>query len=202
MMRPRGSVAKAGTVIGDLPTTAPRLLVGYDREVVRALVRFGVLLLLGSLGCAAHDAEPATAAEASGGQTPSSWAVEPAASGGHEASRAPAPPSTVMVESAAGREPPRWAVRQIDRPAEPLPARPRRVGRRDVRFEGATLENAFRLLADAGRFDLVLDGDFGQAVSQVLRNVEPYDALLALAEAHGAWVSCRGTVVTVSQRQP
>lgn len=156
-----------------------------------------VLALFTTWGCASASSPPP---EACPTEPPPPSAVEPLIDGS-----APAPGVTAVapvldrpsVERPAES---RWAVQHIDQPTPPLRIRPRRVGRRDVRFEGAPLGNALRLLAETGRFDLVLDGDFSQPISQVLRNVEPYDALLVLAEAHGAQVTCRATVVTVTAR--
>jgi hypothetical protein len=68
-------------------------------------------------------------------------------------------------------------------------------------LRAARLDDAFRALADAGRFDLVLEGDFSRPVSLALFDVEPFEALAALAEAHGARLSYRkGTVIVVHER--
>jgi hypothetical protein len=72
------------------------------------------------------------------------------------------------------------------------------VGKQDIWFNRARLDNALRLLADAGRFNLVLHGELSQSVTAELRSVEPYDALLALADAHGAQVRFRNSIVIVS----
>ena len=74
---------------------------------------------------------------------------------------------------------------------------PRRVGLRDVRLHGARLDDAFRALAVAGRFHLVVPEPLSQPIDLELVRVEPYDALLVLAEAHGLWVSYRRGVVIV-----
>lgn len=70
-----------------------------------------------------------------------------------------------------------------------------RQARVDVRFRDAELENVVRLLADAGRFQVVTDGSLSQRVSVDLRRVRPFDALLAIAEAHGVSVERRGQIV-------
>ncbi len=77
-------------------------------------------------------------------------------------------------------------------------ARPRRVGRRDIKLHHARLDNAFRLLANVGKFNLVVQGDFTKTVSLALRRVEPYDALLALAQSNQARVELRDNIVVVA----
>jgi type IV pilus assembly protein PilQ len=86
-------------------------------------------------------------------------------------------------------------------PAHPPPQLP--AGRRDrvdVTFQGAELPNALRLLAEVGGFDLVVQEGVHGSVSVKLRRVVPYDALVALAETHGAAVDRRGNVVIVRAR--
>lgn len=93
----------------------------------------------------------------------------------------------------------RWQPKTI---GEPAPAS-RPLGRRDrvtVRFANAELEEALRLLAAAGGFALVADGALDGRVNADLRHVRPYEALLSLAEAHGARVERRGDVVVVTPR--
>ena len=87
--------------------------------------------------------------------------------------------------------------------APPIEPEPRVLGVRqrvDVRFRRADLDDALRFLADAGRFALVTDGSLTGAVSVDLRAVRPYDALVAIARAHGAEVEQSGNVVIVTQR--
>src|SRR4051812_9423347 len=75
------------------------------------------------------------------------------------------------------------------------PPRPRRGKHVDVSFQGADMVSAFQFLADAGRFNLVMqDGMTGQ-VSASMRSVDPYDALLALAHANGIEVRLEGDIV-------
>ena len=82
-------------------------------------------------------------------------------------------------------------------PHRPTPKGPRRVGRRDVRLHGARLDDAMRALAVAGRFHLVVPEPLSQPIDLELVRVEPYDALLVLAEAHGLSVSYQRGVVIV-----
>jgi hypothetical protein len=80
---------------------------------------------------------------------------------------------------------------------------PRRGARRvDVSLRGANLPDALRLLAEAGRFDLVVDGDLGGTVTIDLYRVEPYEALVLMAEAKGAEVARHGNLVIVRPRRP
>jgi len=68
----------------------------------------------------------------------------------------------------------------------------------DVRFYEAELEEALRLLAEAGGFAFVAEGELPGRVTTELRNVRPYDALVVIARAHGARVTRRGTVLVVT----
>lgn len=77
-------------------------------------------------------------------------------------------------------------------------AHPPRVGRRDVEIRGARLDNALRMLAEHGRFNLVLPSTLAEPVHLRLRGVEPYDALRAVARSHGLEVVYVGEVVTVA----
>jgi hypothetical protein len=53
------------------------------------------------------------------------------------------------------------------------------------------------MLATAGRFNLVVKGELAAPVSVDLQRVEPYDALLAIAEAHGIEVRYRDDIVII-----
>ncbi|HHH31854.1 MAG TPA: hypothetical protein ENK57_26385 [Polyangiaceae bacterium] len=86
--------------------------------------------------------------------------------------------------------------------ARDRPSRPPRVGPRSVKLRKAPLESALRLLADAGQFNLLLEGDLSQSVSGDLKNVDPYEALRALASAHGAYVRFDGQIVVVTADEP
>jgi len=68
-----------------------------------------------------------------------------------------------------------------------------------MRFNRTRIDNALRLLADVGKFDLVIDGPMPQLVSAQLLSVEPYDALLSMAENHKLRVQYRGGVVRISK---
>jgi hypothetical protein len=82
------------------------------------------------------------------------------------------------------------------------PARPRlgRVRRVDVRFQGADIHQALHFLAEAGRFNVVVESTLSGQVSARLRDVDPYDALLAVAEANGAVARWERNVVIVRRR--
>ncbi len=86
----------------------------------------------------------------------------------------------------------------IGEPAPPPePTRPRKRGRVAVSLNGADLENACRLLADAGKFNLVVQSGLTGTVSATLDGVDPYDALVAIAEANGAEVRFERGIVIV-----
>ena len=82
--------------------------------------------------------------------------------------------------------------------AAEAPSRPPPVGPRTVKLRQAPLESAMRLLAEAGNFNLLLEGDLSKPVSGDLKDVEPYEALVALAGAHGAFVRFDGRIVVVT----
>ena len=82
--------------------------------------------------------------------------------------------------------------------ASEAPSRPPPVGPRTVKLRQAPLESALRLLAEAGDFNLLLEGDLSKPVSGDLKDVDPYEALVALAGAHGAFVRFDGRIVVVT----
>jgi hypothetical protein len=86
--------------------------------------------------------------------------------------------------------------------AEPQqrPPRPVRSRRVDVSFHRADLENALRLLAEAGRLNLVVESGLTGSVTASLRDVDAYDALRAIAEANGAAVRYEAGIVSVMRR--
>src|SRR5262245_54646330 len=73
--------------------------------------------------------------------------------------------------------------------------RPRRAARVDVNFEKAEMMNAFQLLANAGSFNLVMQDGLAGHLSATLKGIDPYDALVALAEANGVAVRYQAGVV-------
>jgi hypothetical protein len=83
----------------------------------------------------------------------------------------------------------------------PPPVRPRRRGRVDVSFQKADMANAFQFLADAGRFNVVMEDGLSGTVSATMRGVDPYDALLALAEANGVEVHDDGQIVVLTRKK-
>jgi hypothetical protein len=115
----------------------------------------------------------------------------------------PAAPSRAMAPAAEPREAeaPRagFASHPLAAPPERAP-RPGGRARVDVSFQGADMVNAFQFLADAGRFNLVLSDGLGGKVSATLHGVDPYDALVSLAEANGAKVRYEREIVVVSKR--
>ena len=109
-----------------------------------------------------------------------------------EPSQSPSPPLRPSTQ--------RFETRRIGAPPSANSAtRPKRVGPRDMRFNRTRIDNALRLLADVGKFDLVIDGPMPQLVSAQLLSVEPYDALLSMAENHKLRVQYRGGVVRISK---
>jgi hypothetical protein len=129
-------------------------------------------------------------------------------------SAAPAPPPAAPTPGLAATEwdamlPPPGS-RSIDSPPEVRRIRPHRApdgrppvrrSRIDASFAGADLTDALRLLADAGGLALVVGEGVQGTVDIDLRAVDPFDAMVALAEAHGASVSVRGRIVVVSARR-
>ncbi|MCA9593727.1 MAG: hypothetical protein KC776_10465 [Myxococcales bacterium] len=84
-----------------------------------------------------------------------------------------------------------------DAPEAPAPG----VGIRrrvDVHFRDASLSDVVRFLADAGHFSVVAEGNLAGKVDVDLKRVRPYDALVAIAQAHGARVTRRGSLVVVT----
>ena len=59
-----------------------------------------------------------------------------------------------------------------------------------------------RLLADAGKFHLIIDQPMPQLVTAELLAVEPYDAVLSIAKAHGIHVRYAGGAVQVTKGPP
>ena len=64
------------------------------------------------------------------------------------------------------------------------------------------MDNAMRLLADAGKFHLIIDRPMPQLVTAELLAVEPYDAVLSIAKAHGIHVRYTGGAVQVTKGPP
>lgn len=93
----------------------------------------------------------------------------------------------------------RWQPRTLEAHERPLPP----LGRRalvDVQLADAELEEALRLLAEAGGFAFVAEGQLAGRVNVRMRRVRPYEALVTIAEAHGAAVARRGNIVVVTPR--
>jgi hypothetical protein len=92
-----------------------------------------------------------------------------------------------------------FATRHIEPAAAPAAARPRRVGKRNVSLKAARLDNALRMLAREGRFNLVLQGDLTAPVTVELHGVEPYDAALVIAHANNLRMQYESGIVMVSR---
>ena len=75
--------------------------------------------------------------------------------------------------------------------------RPPRRARISLDLRAAPFEDVARLLSDAGHFNLVLDCP-SSLVTVTLRDVEPYDALVSLAELRGLSVRYERGVARVS----
>jgi hypothetical protein len=80
------------------------------------------------------------------------------------------------------------------------PQRPQRRPPIDVAFQKADMQSAFQLLADAGRFNLVMQEGLTGQVSATLRRIDPFDALAAMAAANGVEVRYDGQVVVLKKR--
>ncbi|MCC7538771.1 MAG: hypothetical protein IT379_21275 [Deltaproteobacteria bacterium] len=121
----------------------------------------------------------------------------------------PAPVGEPVGESSSGlarRESRTIRIEHVE-PADDGPIEPRsrasRVprGRRvDVAFREADLANALRFLASAGGLNLVLGDGLAGTVTVELRRVRALDAIVALAESHGATVEMREGIVLVRAR--
>ena len=97
----------------------------------------------------------------------------------------------------------RWATRSLHPAPTPAPARPARVGKRDILLKQARLDNALRWLAREGKYNVVVEGDLATPVTVELRNVEPYDAAMALAEAHDLLVRyAHGIMIIARDAKP
>jgi hypothetical protein len=94
----------------------------------------------------------------------------------------------------------RFATVSLGAAEPPAEARPRGVGKRDIALRGARLDNALRYLAHEGRFNLVVEGEMTTPVTLELHGVEPYDAAMALAEAHQLRVRNHRGIVIVDKR--
>jgi hypothetical protein len=110
------------------------------------------------------------------------------------------PGSTSLSLEAGPSQPPfdRWSTRRIGAsdPDEGSP-RPKRAKKVDIDLVGAPFDEVARLLADAGRFNVVVEAPGASSVTVRLRDIEPYDALLAIAEVRGIDVRYRRGVVIV-----
>ncbi len=112
---------------------------------------------------------------------------------------APARTTTTLQRASVGE--PLVARGSVTLPThEASPPRPGRRARVDVSFQQADMASAFQTLADSGRFNLVLQEGLRGKVSATMRGVDPYDALVAIAEANGVEVRYQEGVVMVRKR--
>ena len=94
--------------------------------------------------------------------------------------------------------PDRWETKRIgaipaERPSSGRPARARRV---QLELKDTPFDEAARLLSDVGGFAVVVEAEGASPVTASLSDVEPFDALVALAAARGLDVSsARGVAV-------
>ena len=108
-----------------------------------------------------------------------------------EASGAP----VVRIAAAPAEDVDRFAVRRIGEERQPVGhGRRRRV---DIAFHQADLPNALRLLADAAGVQLVVSDGVDGSITASFRRVDPLDAMVLLAETHGAEVELRGRFAVV-----
>jgi len=108
--------------------------------------------------------------------------------------------STVYEEPQPAVRSSRWDVRRIGASSQPghaSGARPPRTKKVDIDLSAAPFEEVMRLLGDTGKFNVVVQEGAASNVTIRLRNVEPYDALVVIAEARGIDVDYRRGVVVV-----
>lgn len=79
-------------------------------------------------------------------------------------------------------------------------AEARRRGHINVNLNQASLVSALTLLAEAANVSLVIGDDVSGTVSVRLRNVDPVDAMVAIAEARGAHLRFENGIVIVSKK--
>lgn len=124
-----------------------------------------------------------------------------------EARRAPADPYEL---EGRGWRAPRGSVfetaatfNEEARDARPVSAsRPRTNGKIDLELKGASLADSLRFLASAGGFNLVADENLGGPVTVDLHGVDPYDALVVIAESQGLEVDYSRGIVRVGAAKP
>jgi len=93
--------------------------------------------------------------------------------------------------------PDRWATTRIGASNESARSgRPRRGRSVHIELEDTPFDEAARFLADAGGFNVVVEAS-GSPVTTSLHDVEPFDALSALAEARGLEITYERGVVIV-----
>lgn len=103
---------------------------------------------------------------------------------------APVNPQTVAVE--------RFQTVAIREPASPPPEpRPRRRRAIDVDLQGASFEDAARLLSEVGDFPIVVEAPSAGTVHATLRRVDAWDALVAIAHAKGLVVTWQRGIAVV-----
>ncbi len=92
----------------------------------------------------------------------------------------------------------RFETRRIGGPSDALEGRPRYHGATvDLDLNNADLADVFRLLADVGHVDIVVDGDVHGTITLRLRHVPWDQALDVIARAKGLGLEREGNVTTV-----
>ncbi|MFO0552837.1 MAG: hypothetical protein U0271_30895 [Polyangiaceae bacterium] len=109
---------------------------------------------------------------------------------------------SAVEERDLGR-PERFRVRRIGALAdEATRSRPGGARRVDVDLVKAPFDEAVRLLADTGRFNVVVEAPGASPVTVRLKGVDPFDVLVVIAEARGLEVRFeRGIVVVGALRK-
>ncbi len=195
----RLSVCSSARSGSPAPAGPPR----YDDRVpsLRGCLARAAALVFASLASACAPIEPPASA-------PGCVACEDAgARGPREAHAAPGEAEVAAADRWQPGEAPqsvrigapdRWETKRIGAaPAEQLSSgRPARARRVHLELKDTPFDEAARLLSDVGGFAVVVEAPNASPVTASLSDVEPFDALVALAEARGLGVSyARGVAV-------
>lgn len=165
------------------------------RGAIGALV---VSLSIALAGCARPQPEhPAECEEISVPATTAQVASPPAPVGFQYGT--PDTPASAVDDAT----PSRFRVRRIGALSDEVPRRKPSGGRRvDIDLVKAPFDDAVRLLADTGRFNVVVEAPGASPVTVRLSGVDPFDALIVIAEARGLEVRFeRGIVVVGAPRK-
>ena len=170
----------------------------YTPSMTRLHPALSVLgLTVAIAGCAARQGER-RARDVSGGEVDgrslerADERVVPTPLDDEGAARAP----TLTVRDAPH---PRFTTLRIGA-SEARPARPPRRKHIDLDLKDAAVGNVLQFIADAGGFNLVVEGELAALVTLRLRDVDPFDALATVAEAEGLNVEMERGIVIVTAR--